>query len=65
MAMPTKLNRVPTLLTDEEFERMEKDRAETKETRSNWIRRHKLKEIENRGGKRQNAGRKAKREEGI
>ena len=63
--MTTKLNRIPTLLTNQEFERMEKERAVTKETRSNWIRRHKLKSIENRGGKRQNAGRKVKHDEGI
>ena len=63
--MVTKLRRTPVLQPEEEFERMEKERAITGETRSNWIRRHKLKEIENRGGKRQNAGRKAKHDEGI
>jgi len=64
--MSTKLNRVPTLLTDGEFEQMETERTKTKETRSNWIRRNKLKSIENRGGKRPNAGRKTKRQpEGI
>ena len=55
--MSTKLKRIPVLLTDDEFDRMEQERAE-KETRSNWIRRNKLPKVENRGGKREGAGKK-------